>query len=755
MLFAIASGVINLTVNSGIFQFIPVNKEIIANINIYKEYTKEFFCEVPILIAVENAFTDDNISVFKSFCDELKSIENFNSITDPFSINIMSKKNDGIAFGKLILSENITEQFILNDYLQGSFISKDMKDGCIYIYLPENKINKSSLLLTAPIYTIINKYKNKLKIHVSGVKIIEATGEEKTITDMILLSIPAFCMICIIIFLFYRNIYYSIAASLSIGFTVMIVMGFAGYAGFSINMITVLVPAVIMAIGSSYLIHFINGAFELSRRGIVIESSREVLQKVWKTILPAALTTGAAFFSLTFSSIKPVQSFGVLISLGILIFILVMLIVFSFLFRYVKIKTETNYTKKSRILFFLYRASCKNTLITLRNGIFKKKCIKFIISLKYFILLFAGIVIMLIFVIFPKIKIDMNVGSIFKAKDKVVVDMNYFDRQFNGFDTMFLTIRKKGDYSRWFFSKIENINKIVKLQEQIQAIKINSTRCNVISPINILKNIETITDGKYSLFSNDTLPGSTLRLMKGSGTITFDMLLNNDLSGINCIIKPLSETGGLVTDKDIIRLKQEILLMTKEVFDDENDIEYVVWGESVIISEVSDFIVDNQIMSVAITLILIFFILLLTYRSLLIALVGLIPLIFAIGMNIIFMYTLNIKLNASTIMTASIVTGIGVDDFIHIMNSFRQNKKSLLLLKTKDIFRGMYTTVKPVIVTSIALASCFLVFTLSGFRPISDFGILVSLSIVSSTFANIFIVPSIMLYVIKLVKKSI
>lgn len=211
---------------------------------------------------------------------------------------------------------------------------------------------------------------------------------------------------------------------------------------------------------------------------------------------------------------------------------------------------------------------------------------------------------------------------------------------------------------------------------------------------------------------------------------------------MNMIIKSISKDGNLISDRDLIDIKNKINSVASSVYGDEEGIEWHVWGESIILSEMSDYLVKNQLFSIFLTLSVILIILVIYFKSFVIGLSGLIPLSFAIAVNILLMYFMKISLNVSTILTAGIVTGIGVDDFIHTVNCIRGNSEGAESFTGFSLYRPLSLSITPVIVTSLALSGSFLLFTLSRFKPVSNFGLLVSLSILSSTFANVYIVPA-------------
>jgi CRP-like cAMP-binding protein len=99
-----------------------------------------------------------------------------------------------------------------------------------------------------------------------------------------------------------------------------------------------------------------------------------------------------------------------------------------------------------------------------------------------------------------------------------------------------------------------------------------------------------------------------------------------------------------------------------------------------------------------------------------------------------------IPLNVGTTMAAAIAIGLAVDDTMHFMLRYNQELRS-----SKSQLRAMRMTIRgealPVIATSVALMAGFLVFALSDFAPVAQFGILSALVIGTALLADFVITP--------------
>jgi predicted RND superfamily exporter protein len=100
------------------------------------------------------------------------------------------------------------------------------------------------------------------------------------------------------------------------------------------------------------------------------------------------------------------------------------------------------------------------------------------------------------------------------------------------------------------------------------------------------------------------------------------------------------------------------------------------------------------------------------------------------------------SLDVGKAMLAAIVLGIAVDDSIHLLFRYNQERRkgigSAVAIREAVIQVG-----RPVITTSLALALGFLTLTLSAWGTISSFGFFVSIAMVAALVAALLVLPAI------------
>jgi predicted RND superfamily exporter protein len=113
----------------------------------------------------------------------------------------------------------------------------------------------------------------------------------------------------------------------------------------------------------------------------------------------------------------------------------------------------------------------------------------------------------------------------------------------------------------------------------------------------------------------------------------------------------------------------------------------------------------------------------------------------AVIFNFGIMGWLGIKLDLATSIIAAITIGIGVDDTIHFLNTFRHNSEKGYSID-ENIARTLAVSGKAIIFTSIALIFGFSVLVTSSFIPVILFGILMATTMISTTIGALVILPA-------------
>jgi predicted RND superfamily exporter protein len=163
-------------------------------------------------------------------------------------------------------------------------------------------------------------------------------------------------------------------------------------------------------------------------------------------------------------------------------------------------------------------------------------------------------------------------------------------------------------------------------------------------------------------------------------------------------------------------------------------------GSALVKNALTKLLVDAQERSIIISLCLVFLVIAVNFRSLLAGFFGIIPMGLAIIINFAVMGFLGIKLDISTAMVASLAIGIGIDYTIHFMSNYHYNRLRSDNLEQVTV-RTLGTTGKAISFNAFAVAAGFLVLVFSNFNPLMYLGILIALTMFTTSLASMTLLP--------------
>jgi predicted RND superfamily exporter protein len=162
---------------------------------------------------------------------------------------------------------------------------------------------------------------------------------------------------------------------------------------------------------------------------------------------------------------------------------------------------------------------------------------------------------------------------------------------------------------------------------------------------------------------------------------------------------------------------------------------------------------DSQLRSFLSAFIVIALMMYLICKNVKLTLISIVPNLFPILVTLGIMGWLNIPLDATTIMIASVTIGIAVDDTIHFITWFRRNRLSGMTTE-QAIIQVFKDTGKPIVMTSVVLSAAYFLLITGSVKPIIAFGALAGLAMVFALMGDLFILPSLIMLLKPVIKNN-
>jgi uncharacterized protein len=177
-------------------------------------------------------------------------------------------------------------------------------------------------------------------------------------------------------------------------------------------------------------------------------------------------------------------------------------------------------------------------------------------------------------------------------------------------------------------------------------------------------------------------------------------------------------------------------------------------GMPAIYGNLDDSLIMNMVWSMILSLALIFVCMLFLVKSVKGALVGMIPLLFSMATIFGFMGVAGIALDIATVLIASITVGAGIDYSIHFVTAYRNLTKQGMGID-EAIHETILTSGKAIVINVVTIILGFLVLIFANLLPLQNFGILIAVTMFTSGFAAITLLPAtISIFKMSFVKKE-
>jgi hypothetical protein len=170
--------------------------------------------------------------------------------------------------------------------------------------------------------------------------------------DMLRSTIISSIGVVVIIFLAFGSLFYSVIALVPLLISVVLTMAWAKFVVDGFNLVTTFLPALVLGLGIDYSIHFISRYAEERSKGTSLNKALSVtVNKKGQSAFVAASTTAIVFLGLLLSRSRALFEMGAITGVGVMLsflttlFILPSLItLFHFLFRFHHREGVLNYT---------------------------------------------------------------------------------------------------------------------------------------------------------------------------------------------------------------------------------------------------------------------------------------------------------------------------------------------------------------------------------------------------------------------------
>ncbi len=199
----------------------------------------------------------------------------------------------------------------------GTLVSEDGRAAGIYVPIFDKN---DSYRISSEIQNLINELDSSDEFHITGQPVAQDTFGVEMFQQMAVSAPMAGLLIFLIMLFFFRSVPLVVAPMILAMVTVIATMGLLIGTGFTVHIMSSMIPIFLMPIAVVASVHVLSGFTD--RCGPDDDPKAvmaDVMQSLYKPVIFTALTTTVGFASLTLTPIPPVQVFGAFIAFGVLL----------------------------------------------------------------------------------------------------------------------------------------------------------------------------------------------------------------------------------------------------------------------------------------------------------------------------------------------------------------------------------------------------------------------------------------------------
>jgi len=174
------------------------------------------------------------------------------------------------------------------------------------------------------------------------------------------------------------------------------------------------------------------------------------------------------------------------------------------------------------------------------------------------------------------------------------------------------------------------------------------------------------------------------------------------------------------------------------------NVDVIIGGSITYEMAVTDLIFNSQLISILISVLIVFLIVAFSYNALIAGFISSVPLALAILCNFAVMGFLGIKLSLGTALISSLAVGIGIDYTIHFIEFFKHEYQSGA---PNFLHRTFIGCGKAIIINALSVGAGFGVLAFSQFRIIAQLGALIALSMMITAFVSLTVIPALLMVI--------
>lgn len=680
-----------------------------------------------LVVSADDVLATETLTRVQTFAERMEKIDEFDRIVNVFTAKDLRGEDGEMIVESAVATipetearrEELREALKKNPLVYGNLISEDFKYTVLIGFL---KIDASDEVLVEKLRALIEEVPGSEEVFVGGMPVTRVSLTQDMRKDMRRFLPIGLVIMVVFLYACFRQIWGVILPFLMTVMAIIVSMGLVPFLGWRIHTVTILLPVILLAVANDYGIHVI-ARYQEDNIAREKRSSKELvargLAELARPVLATGLTTVVGMLTLLSHVIIPAKQLGWLAAAGVafsmagsLLFIPAILVLLPPA-KPIVTPDEANVRSRSLLDNLLAFAA---TLVPKHPKAILAMCV----------LVSVGVGIGSL-----KVVVDTNPMSFYRESEPIWRSTHILNEHLGGWTGVSIVI--EGD-----IKDPKVLHQIDGLEQHLSKHPLVGTTTSIAGVMREMNKVMNDGDPAFDKIPETReLVAQYLLLYSMSGDPDdFEKLVDFPYEHAHLMVK--------VTDSGT-KSATEIVEYTRAYLSEHHEGKPpIVGGLLDVMAEMVGHIVRGQLISIALSIVLVGALVGVFMRSAVAAALAMFPLILALLMIFGVMGFFGIELNLITALLSSIMIGVGVDYSIHFLWRYRDERRTGLD-PAQAVHRTLVTTGRGIVFNGLSVLVGFAVLIVSSFFPVQFFGLLVVISILACLIGALVVLPAIVL----------
>lgn len=621
-----------------------------------------------------------------------------------------------------------------NPLFAGNLISSDSRGAAINVFFKDGvRSEEDTRRIDAELEAVladVQKEGGAERFYLTGLSHLKVKGLALMRRDLSVLTPASLILVVVVLFFSFGTRRGVVLPLFCVLVGVVWTMGVMGWLGEPISLGTLVLPSLLIVIGSSYATHVVARYYlELETPTGDEHPVHRALRQAGLPVFISGLATLIGFSALLLNSIQAVRALGLYAVIGItFLFILAMTLVPAL----IVVMPERQYRWKPR-------GGDQGRL-----GRWLAALAQFDIRHRLAIFAVATALVALSVMALPRIQADTNFLAYFPRDSPIRFAHTAISSRVAGALPFYVVVGTGQPQSMVDMRSLRDLRELQRYLERLPGVSRTVAFTDYLDLLD--RGLRASGDIVIDDQGNEVAPADVKSFWDDPGRLdevltivkqnpdSFRSVITRDFGQANVLVRTRFETSTEIA---------EVVNKIHDWAEQHPGMPAEPTGNIILLNGTTDDVVWGQVKSVTVALAVIFVVMSLLFLSAKVGFIAMLPNIVPVMFFFGILGWSNIMLNIGTSIIAAIALGIAVDNTIHYMVRFNRELQ-VTYDERRSLASALSTVGRPIVYTSVALTLGFLVMRLSDFVPVRDFGTLSAATMLAALVTNVVLLPALL-----------